>query len=162
MRHKILLILFFIAIPTFAQLPTPNFPDLPTPTAWASPTPIGANETQTNPITDQTSSLDNISTAQAEAAAMPTQIAAANGQLYWEGQPLLPNENGAVFWGYVKYLTSSNSYRVFGQMGIIVTHLGIILTGALAIVSIFFSVMLIVTIFKIVRFIFDFITGMFI
>lgn len=159
----VLIVGLIFPLSTAAQaIPTPDWPDLPSPTAWASPTPLGASTAEPNPITDQSSSLDSIATAQAQAAAMPTQIAAANDQLYWQGQPLLPNENGAQFWGYTKYIFSQDAYRVFGSFGLIVTHLGIIITGALAILSIFFSVLLIVTIFKLIRFIFELITGMFI
>ena len=142
-----------ILLQTNISFEVPHLPTLVAPTPFMTPTQDFVN-------VPEASIQNNLATAQAQANALPTQIAAQGNQIYMGGRPVLPtNPDTPAMLGYAKWFTSSASYSLVGPLSPIVIHVGIFLT--LVIVSLLIRLLtwVIVTLFKIgwwiVRLIYD-------
>lgn len=133
----------------FLFLQTPNFPDLPSPTPFSTPT---ANPTSSAVSTTvsipQNQILNQLSTVEAESQAIATQVIVANGQLYYRGAPVLPNEDGAQLWSFWKWLSGTGAYSLFGVFQPIMIHLGALVLLALIGLFLYFSQLVISLIIK--------------
>lgn len=157
-----------LIMPILAQFnfTTPVYPVLnsPTPYVYSTPTPNttvapGAQATMAIP---QSSMLSNLSTVESRAVAMPTVIAANGDQIYWRGQPILPDSRQSVgVWTYLRYFTSSAGYSFFGQFQNIFIEIGILITLAIVSILIYYGSLIIMTIIKfiywLIRFVLKFI-----
>lgn len=156
-----LLLIFFLQFPILQ--PPIDWPDLqsPTPYMTATPNPTAIAATQTA-VMPQAQMLNELSTVEGQVQALPTTIAAANGQIYYQGRPILPDEGGEQLWSYFKWASSTSGAAIFGPFQPVLLHLSILVLLALIGLLIFFLQIIISLIIKFVMWIFGIIKSFFV
>lgn len=146
------------------SIPTPDWPDLESPTPYMTTTPVPTATgfvTATSIVTNtpyptdlatvqipESALLDNLSTTESELDDLSSSIGTTDKQIYWNGNPILPNEDGSSVFGYFKWMTSTSAESLFGPFSPLLLHFGILMALVMLSLVIYFGKIIIVTLFK--------------
>jgi hypothetical protein len=161
--------MIYVMILLMQLIPTPVWPDLTNPTPYVTTTPAPTMTsfiTPTSPVTNTPSGistveipenalLDNLSTSESELIELSSSVDASGDQIYWNGNPVLPNENGSGVFGYIKWLTSTSGETFFGPFAPIMFHLGILFSLIMLSLFIYFTPIIIRAAIRVVSWIVD-------
>jgi len=145
-------------------IPTPIWPDLDTPTPYMTITPAPTSTVFASPTGFVTNTpfptevvtvevpddalYNNLSTSEAELTGLSNTVSTTDNQIFWNGNPILPDEDGASIFGYLKWLVSTGSESLFGPFAPIALHIGILLSLAFLSLVVYFSKMIATALFR--------------
>lgn len=156
-----LLLIFFLQSQIFPIQPPIDWPDLESPTPYQTPTIDPTAAAAATVVLPQQEMLNELATVEGQVQALPTTIAAANGQIYYQGMPILPDEGGGQLWSYFKWASSTSGAAIFGPFQPVLIHLSVLILLALIGLLVFFLQIIISLIIKFVMWIFGLIKSFF-
>lgn len=133
-----------VVLSVMLQLPVPTIPPLASPTPIATVEPFNMQATIAVPESEV---YNYLATANANIQSVPDDLSSP-------GVAVLPSENGNELYGYAKWIVSGAAAgEVFGPFGLVITHVGAIMTLVIFLAIVYVIIFLVTLIIRFVSWI---------